>query len=131
MTKVFTNGCFDIIHAGHCKLLRYAASLGDKLIVGINSDASIKKLKGDSRPYNKEENRKYVLECFSFIDEVIIFNEQTPYELMLKVKPDIIVKGGDYTPETIIGNDLAKVKIFPLEKGLSTTKSYEQIISNR
>lgn len=121
MIKVFTNGCFDILHRGHVECLRYAKEQGDYLIVGLNSDESVKKLKGSTRPVNKESDRKYILESLKYVDEVIIFNEDTPYELLLKVKPDIIVKGGDYTSETVIGNDLAKVKIFNYIDNYSTS----------
>ena len=121
MIKVFTNGCFDILHIGHVRCLEYAKQQGDYLIVGLNSDQSVKRLKGNTRPINKENSRKEVLEAIKHVDEVIIFDEDTPYELMLSVKPDIIVKGGDYTPETVIGNDLAEVKIFNYLEGYSTT----------
>lgn len=118
---VFTNGCFDILHKGHIEYLRQSKKLGSKLIVGLNSDKSIKRLKGDSRPVNNEEDRKAVLESVGFVDEVIIFDEDTPYELIKKIKPDIITKGGDYTVETVVGNDLANVVIIPTVQGYSTT----------
>jgi D-beta-D-heptose 7-phosphate kinase/D-beta-D-heptose 1-phosphate adenosyltransferase len=119
---VFTNGCFDIIHKGHIEYLKKSKELGAKLVVGLNSDASVKKLKGKDRPINNEQDRKTVLEALSFVDEVIIFNEETPYELIKKVKPDTITKGGDYTPEEVVGNDLANVVIIPFVDGYSTTK---------
>jgi len=122
---IFTNGCFDILHRGHIEYLRKSKELGDKLIVGLNSDASVSKLKGSSRPINNQEDRKMVLENLGFVDEVIIFNEETPYELIKKVKPDIITKGGDYTVETTVGNDLAEVIIIPKVEGYSTTKVLE------
>ena len=118
---MFTNGCFDILHIGHLKLLRHARSLGNKLIVAINSDASVKRLKGETRPINSQEIRKETLEQLGIVDEVIIFDEDTPYETIKKIKPNIIVKGGDYTVETVVGNDLAEVAIFPKVKGYSTT----------
>jgi len=118
---IFTNGCFDILHRGHIKYLERSKKLGDKLIVGLNSDASIKRLKGESRPINNEEDRKTLLESLKYVDEVIIFDEDTPYELIKKIKPDIITKGGDYTPETIVGNDLAEVIVLPYVKDYSTT----------
>ena len=124
---VWTNGVFDILHAGHLELLRYANSLGKKLIVGINSDKSVKKLKGDTRPINDENVRKNMLESLPWIDEVIIFNEETPKEIINKIKPDIIVKGGDYTVKTTVGNDVARVVIFPTVEGLSTTDIIEKI----
>lgn len=125
---VFTNGCFDILHAGHVKLLEYAKGLGDKLIVGINSDASVKRLKGNNRPINNQDMRKYVLEQLSFVDEVIIFDEDTPLDLIKQVKPSIIVKGGDYTIEDVVGHDIVdKVEIFPIEVGYSTTTIIEKM----
>ena len=124
---VWTNGVFDILHPGHVALLRYANSLGKKLIVGINSDKSVKKLKGDTRPINDENIRKNMLESLPWIDKVIIFNEETPKEVINKIKPDIIVKGGDYTVETTVGNDVAKVVIFPTVNGLSTTDIIKKI----
>lgn len=123
---IFTNGCFDIIHRGHINYLRKSKELGDKLIVGINSDVSIRKLKGKDRPINNQEDRKAVLENLGFVDEVIIFNEETPYELIKRIKPDVITKGGDYTVETVVGNDLAEVIIIPLLEGYSTTKILEK-----
>lgn len=122
---IFTNGCFDILHRGHVEYLRKSKELGDKLIVGLNSDASVRKLKGKDRPINNQEDRKMVLENLGFVDEVIIFDEETPYELIKKIKPDIITKGGDYTVETTVGNDLAKVIIIPKVKDYSTTKVLE------
>ena len=128
MIKVFTNGCFDILHRGHVECLKYAKEQGNYLIVGLNSDESVKRLKGSTRPINKENDRKLILESIKYVDEVIIFNENDPYELLLKVKPNIIVKGGDYTPQTVIGNDSAEVKIFNYIDNYSTTniiKKYE------
>jgi D-beta-D-heptose 7-phosphate kinase/D-beta-D-heptose 1-phosphate adenosyltransferase len=118
---VFTNGVFDILHVGHLKLLKHAKTLGSKLIVGINSDTSVKRIKGDARPINDEFTRKQALEELGFIDEVIIFDEDTPLQTMERVQPDIIVKGGDYIPETVVGNHLAEVIIFPTVEGHSTT----------
>ena len=126
-TVVFTNGCFDILHIGHLKLLRHARSLGNKLIVAINSDASVKRLKGETRPINSQETRKETLEQLGIVDEVIIFDEETPYETIKKIKPNIIVKGGDYTVETVVGNDLAEVAIFPKVEGYSTTQIIKDI----
>jgi D-beta-D-heptose 7-phosphate kinase/D-beta-D-heptose 1-phosphate adenosyltransferase len=119
---VFTNGVFDIIHAGHIKLLEQAKRLGDKLVVAINSDASVRRLKGDGRPVNDEETRAHTLRQFSCVDEVVVFHDDTPYELIEELKPSIIVKGGDYTVETVVGHDLVdEVVIIPLEEGYSTT----------
>ena len=127
---VWTNGVFDILHIGHLKLLRHAYSLGNRLIVGINSDASVKRLKGDLRPINDETTRKEVLLELGFVDDVIIFDEDTPLEAMTKLEPDIIVKGGDYTFDTVVGNHLAKVIIFPTVEGHSTTSTIKKIDSN-
>mgnify|MGYP003115562399 FL=1 len=119
---IFTNGCFDILHIGHVRLLRYAKSLGKKLIVGLNSDESIKRLKGFERPFNKLEYRKEILESIKWVDEIRIFSEDTPYNLIKDIKPDLIVKGGDYNPDDVIGSDICKVKIFKLVDNISTTK---------
>ena len=121
-TIVFTNGCFDIIHSGHIKLLEYCASLGS-VIVGLNSDQSIKRLKGEGRPINTQADRLLVLSALKYVDRVELFEEDTPYQLIQSIKPDIIVKGGDYKPGDVIGRDLAEVKIFPLLLGRSTTQT--------
>jgi D-beta-D-heptose 7-phosphate kinase/D-beta-D-heptose 1-phosphate adenosyltransferase len=127
---IFTNGCFDIIHRGHIELLKFCSSLGDKVVVGLNSDKSVRELKGEKRPVFSEEDRKLVLESIQFVDDVIIFDEETPYNLIKKIKPDTIVKGGDYIAEEIVGNDLCEVKIFETINGYSTTKTIQNI-SNR
>jgi len=127
MKKVFTNGCFDILHRVHVDLLWFCKSKGDIVIVGINSDESIKKLKGKSRPINKQEDRKFLLESLSCVDDVIIFNEDTPLRLINEIRPDIIVKGGDYKPEDIVGNNICEVVIFEYAKGYSTTKTIQDI----
>ena len=101
--------------------MKHAKTLGNKLVVGINSDTSVKRIKGDTRPINDEFTRKQALEELGFIDEVVIFDEDTPLQTMEKVQPDIIVKGGDYIPETVVGNHLAEVVIFPTVEGHSTT----------
>ncbi len=103
---VFTNGCFDIIHKGHITYLKQAKELGDFLVIGLNSDKSVKKLKGESRPVNKEEDREYVLENLKPVDAVVIFEEDTPYNLIDSIKPDILVKGGDWSADKIVGSDL-------------------------
>ena len=121
-TIVFTNGVFDILHIGHLKLLRHAKTLGNRLIVGINSDASVKRLKGDLRPINDQDTRKESLLELGFVDDVIVFEEDTPLQAITKLEPDIIVKGGDYTFDTVVGNHLAKVVIFPTVEGHSTTR---------
>ena len=117
---IFTNGCFDIIHLGHIKLLEFCASLG-RVVVGLNSDGSVKRLKGLSRPINSQVDRKEVLSAIKFVDEVIIFDEDTPYSLIKKIQPDIIVKGGDYLAENVIGSDISEIRIFPFLVGRSTT----------
>ena len=123
---IFTNGCFDIVHIGHIKLLNFAKNQGDKLIVGINSDSSIKHLKGKKRPINNQIDRKYFLENIKSVDEVHIFSEDTPYNLIKSIMPDIIVKGSDYNPDDVIGNDLADVICFPVIPGYSTTNIIER-----
>jgi len=131
MINIFTNGCFDIIHVGHIELLRYAKTLGDKLIVGLNSDNSVKMLKGTTRPINLQEDRKKILESIKYVDEVIIFDELTPLELIKKIKPNIIVKGGDYKKENVIGHGLSEVIIFNYLNAYSTTKTIKSISDGR
>ena len=130
MRIIFTNGCFDIIHRGHVELLKFCKTLGDKVIVGINSDKSIKTNKGDKRPINNQSDRLSILESIRYVDEVIIFDETTPHEIIKRIKPDVIVKGGDYLPEEVIGKDLAEVIIFNFIDGYSTTNIVKSI-SNR
>jgi len=122
---IFTNGVFDILHKGHFKLLNEARSLGDKLIVGINSDASVKRLKGETRPINNQMKRISQLEILPWVDQVVVFNEDTPYELIKELKPHVIVKGGDYTIETVVGHDLADVHLVQTVEGYSTTSIIE------
>ena len=129
MTRVFTNGCFDILHRGHVELLKYSKSLGNYLIVGLNTDRSVRALKGEKRPINSEQDRKLLLESLRCVDEVILFDEETPRDLILSLKPDIIVKGGDYNVESVIGADIAKVVIFKYLDGYSTTKIIKSISS--
>lgn len=130
MKTVFTNGCFDVLHRGHIELLKFCRGLGEKVVVGLNSDASIRKLKGAARPINKEEDRAFILEAMVYVDEVILFDEETPQTLIEKVTPDIIVKGGDYNSDTVVGKDLAEIMIFEYLDGYSTTKTLQDI-SNR
>lgn len=123
---VFTNGCFDILHQGHVELLLEAAELGNKLVLGINTDNSVKKLKGEDRPVNNELSRALLLAAQLYVDAVVLFAEDTPLELIQAIRPDVIVKGGDYTPETVVGNDFVKsyggeVVIVNLVPGFSTT----------
>ena len=129
---VFTNGCFDLIHLGHLEVLARSADLGDKLIVGINSDMSIKKIKGISRPIIEEDSRAKQLAAIEFIDAVILFNEDTPYNLINILKPDVLTKGGDYKKNDIVVNQLinkqqGEVVIIPLTQGYSTTSILEKI----
>ena len=129
---VFTNGCFDLIHLGHLEILARSADLGDKLIVAINSDMSIKKIKGNSRPIIEEDSRAKQLAAIEFIDAVILFNEDTPYNLINILKPDVLTKGGDYKKNDIVGNELINkeqgdVVIIPLTQGYSTTSILEKI----
>ena len=129
MKIIFTNGCFDILHPAHIKLLKFCSTLG-KVVVGLNSDESILELKGENRPIFNQEDRKLMLKSCKYVDEVHIFDEKTPYNLIKQIKPDIIVKGGDYRKEDVIGNDLAEVIIYEFIQGYSTTKIIENF-SNR
>lgn len=124
---VFTNGCFDILHRGHIHLLSKAAELGDVLIVGMNSDDSVRKLKGADRPLQDEATRASVLASLFYVSTVVVFDEETPLELIKMISPDLLVKGGDYRPENIVGTDWVKgyggkVEIVPLLEGYSTSK---------
>jgi rfaE bifunctional protein nucleotidyltransferase chain/domain len=107
---VFTNGCFDLIHLGHIDYLAKAADLGDILVVGLNSDASTRRLKGPTRPINDEHARALVLASMSFVTNVVLFDEDTPYNLIKTIQPDILVKGADYKPEEIVGYDIVTAK---------------------
>ena len=122
---VFTNGCFDILHAGHVSYLSKAKSLGDILVIGLNSDSSVKKIKGKSRPVVSQKNRALLLAALEVVDFVVVFNEPTPAKLIKAVKPDILVKGGDWKKEEIVGAEFVesyggKVKSLAYIKGLST-----------
>ncbi len=127
---VFTNGCFDVLHKGHLALLEFCRNEGDLIIVGINSDESIKKLKGLERPINKLEDRIYALECLRFVDKVISFSEETPQKLINELKPSIIVKGGDYSADKVHSYPGAVIKIFPYIEGYSSSKIISQINPN-
>lgn len=105
---VFTNGCFDIIHRGHIEYLNEAKNLGDTLVIGLNSDKSVKKLKGSDRPIINENDRAFILLNLKSVDYVIVFEEDTPYELIKSVRPDFLVKGGDWKEEDIVGSDILK-----------------------
>lgn len=107
---VFTNGCFDIVHRGHLEYLASASSMGTKMIIGLNTDASVQKLKGPDRPINDEYSRALLLASLGFVDLIVFFDEQTPYELIQFVQPDILVKGSDYKAEEIVGYDIVKAK---------------------
>tara|TARA_R100001163_G_C5064186_1_gene201697 strand:+ start:1641 stop:2039 length:399 start_codon:yes stop_codon:yes gene_type:complete len=124
---VFTNGCFDIIHRGHIELLKFCKSIGDRVIVGLNSDCSVKRLKGEARPINSQDDRSQILKSIKYVDEVIIFEEDTPLMLIKQVQPDIIVKGGDYQKEDVVGKGIAEVIIFETIDGYSTTKTIQDI----
>ncbi len=126
---IFTNGCFDVIHRGHIEILKYCKSLGGKVVVGLNSDGSVKALKGANRPINNQKDRKEILEAIRYVDEVLIFEEDNPYNLIKKIQPDIIVKGDDYTIENVVGNDISEVRIFKRIAGYSTTNAIQSIIS--
>ena len=123
---VFTNGCFDLLHVGHVRLLNASRRLGDILIVGLNTDRSVRELKGPERPIVSESARAEVLGALRAVDYVTLFDEPTPLELIRAVVPDVLVKGGDYTPDTVVGRDVVeahggRVEIIPLVGGFSTT----------
>lgn len=129
---VFTNGCFDIVHPGHIHTLSEAKDLGTKLIVGINSDTSVKQLKGEKRPIQKEDQRALTLAAFSFVDYVVLFEEETPIKLIETLVPNVLVKGGDYKIEEIVGADVViknggKVEMIPFLEGFSTTNTIDKI----
>ncbi len=125
---VFTNGCFDILHVGHVKYLQEAKSFGDVLIVGLNSDASVSRLKGPARPVNIAEDRAYLLAALEAVDFVVPFEDDTPYELIKMIKPDILVKGGDYKGKDVVGTEFAdELKLVDFVDGKSTTKTIQKI----
>ena len=129
---VFTNGCFDILHVGHKRYLEEARKLGDILIVGVNSDESVRRLKGPERPINSENDRVEMLTALDCVDYVIVFEDDTPYDLINRIKPDVLVKGGDYKPDEVVGKDIVEsnggeVVIIPLVEGKSTTAVIEKI----
>lgn len=129
---VFTNGVFDLVHPGHVDVLRGARAQGASLIVGLNSDSSVRRLKGPTRPVRSEAERAYVLAAFEMVDAVVLFEQDTPLELITLLEPDVLVKGGDYTPETIVGAKEVtarggKVVVIPLTPGQSTTSIIEKL----
>ena len=131
-TIAFTNGVFDILHEGHISLLSKAATYADILVVGVNSDASVKRLKGENRPVNTQQSRAMILASLIMVDAVIIFDEDTPLELINQLEPDVLIKGGDYTLETIVGaketlERKGTVEIIPIVEGFSTTAIIEKI----
>jgi len=127
-TVVFTNGCFDILHRGHLTYLRSARALGHRLVVGLNSDASVRRLKGASRPINNEADRAFMLAALECVDFVVLFGEDTPERLLSELRPDILVKGGDYRPEEVLGREYVRtVRILPFVEGYSTTKALERM----
>ena len=131
-TIVFTNGCFDLLHKGHIDLLTRASEYGDKLIVGINSDDSVKKIKGEDRPIEDQKTRKQNLLNLICVDDVYVFKESTPLKIIKFICPDVLVKGADYTVHEIVGSKFVlgnggKIRIIPLTPGFSTTQSIEKM----
>jgi len=129
---VFTNGCFDIIHRGHIEVLAQTADLGDRLIIGLNSDSSIQKLKGKNRPIIDEQSRAILLASFSFVDAVVLFSEKTPLNLISTLNPDVLAKGGDYEINTIVGHKVVQenggqVILVPFVDGFSSTAIIDKI----
>lgn len=128
---VFTNGCFDLLHVGHVTYLAKARALGDLLVIGLNSDDSVRRLKGPTRPINDEKSRALVLAALQMVDYVVVFEEDTPYNVITKVKPDILVKGGDYNIDNIVGADFVRqrggqVLTIPFVEGFSTSNMIKQ-----
>lgn len=128
-TVVFTNGCFDLLHRGHVSYLEAAAKLGQRLVVAVNSDASVRRLKGETRPISRAQDRAYLLQALRCVDAVTIFEEDTPAQLLSLLRPDILVKGGDYRPEDIIGGEFVRsVKVLPFVEGYSTTETVRRVL---
>ncbi len=129
---VFTNGCFDILHLGHIDYLSKAADLGNILIIGLNSDSSVNKLKGSNRPILNQESRALLIASLRFVEVVVLFNEETPYKLIKQVQPDVLVKGSDYEPEQIVGYDIVsakggEIKTIDFIEGYSTSLIVDKI----
>ena len=124
---VFTNGCYDILHCGHLRTFQYARSIGNHVVVGINSDYSVRQIKGSGRPIIGENERKEMVESIRYVDEVFLFDELTPLRLIEEIKPDIIIKGEDWKDKQVIGSHMAEVKFVPILLHYSTTKIIEKI----
>jgi D-beta-D-heptose 7-phosphate kinase/D-beta-D-heptose 1-phosphate adenosyltransferase len=125
---IFTNGCFDILHRGHIAYLRAAKALGDRLVIGLNTDASVRRLKGDHRPINSEDERAFLLESLRCVDYIVKFDEDTPYQILSRIQPDVLVKGGDYKIEEVVGREFAgEVQLIAFIEGYSTTKTIKKI----
>lgn len=132
LKTVFTNGCFDLIHYGHIHYLSAAKDLGDRLIIGMNTDRSVRRLKGNSRPVKEEQTRAHLLAALAFVDAVVLFEDDTPYDLIKKLEPDVLVKGGDWSPDQIVGADIVQkaggeVKSLSFQEGWSSTRYIEKI----
>jgi D-glycero-beta-D-manno-heptose 1-phosphate adenylyltransferase len=132
---IFTNGCFDLLHVGHVRYLKEAKSLGQILVLGLNSDASVRKLKGENRPLQNEQDRSEILAALECVDYVVIFSEDTPERLIQSVRPDVLVKGGDWKVENIVGGSFVQsyggaVKSLPFVQGRSTSKIVEKILNS-
>ena len=130
---VFTNGCFDIIHRGHVEYLTEAKACGDKLVTALNSDSSVRGLKGDPRPIQSQEDRAVILDALESVDLVVIFDQETPAKIIKSLLPDVLTKGGDYSAETIVGADTGtenggEIKVIPFRSGQSTSSIVEKII---
>lgn len=129
---VWTNGCFDLLHVGHLTYLAEASTLGDHLVVGVNDDESVRHLKGENRPINKLIDRQMMLAALEFVDLVVSFEEATPLQIICELKPDLIIKGGDYIPAQVVGREEARawggeVKILPFQKGYSSSQIIDKI----
>ncbi len=134
-TIIFTNGCFDLIHGGHIEFLQKAKALGDLLIVGLNSDASVRAIKGEGRPIKNQGERANILSALKYVDYITLFDETTPETLIREIRPDVLVKGDDYALDEVVGREIvegygARVELLPIVKGLSTTKTVEKILEN-
>ncbi len=134
LTVVFTNGCFDILHRGHVEYLSDAKACGNKLVLALNSDSSVQKLKGDPRPIQNQEDRTVILDALESVDMVVVFDQDTPAEIIQTLLPDVLAKGGDYTPETIVGADTVtsnggEVKVIPFRTGYSSSKIIDKILT--